>query len=325
MDNSFTTKKQTSRSFVVISSLAASALLLASMGSSVAGFAVQPKVNLGLAESFAVLAGSGITNTGATTASGSAGANFGSSPTGTFTGNVLVTTSGTKYTAVDAAVTAAKVDLTTAYNDAAGRTPATTVTADLGGQTLTTGVYKSASSLAVTGTLTLDAENDPNAVFIFQAGSTLTSASSATIALVNGADACNVFWQVGSSATFGTDTVFVGHVMALTSITANTRATFQGQLLAQNGAVTLDTNTITNNLCATAASATPTATATPGASATPGTTATPAPEERVTDTGGQLPGTDAFNWITPLAIGLGVIALATGGYLIWRRRNPESK
>ena len=318
MDNSFTTKKQTSRLFVAISSLAASALLLASMGSSVASFAVQPKVDLGLAESFAVLAGSGITNTGPTTASGSAGADFGSSPTGTFTGDVQVTTSGTKYTAVDAAVTAAKVDLTTAYNDAAGRTPATTVTADLGGQTLTAGVYKSASSLAVTGTLTLDAENDPNAVFIFQAGSTLTSASSATIALVNGADACNVFWQVGSSATFGTDTVFVGHVLALTSITANTRATFQGQLLAQNGAVTLDTNTITNNLCATAASATPTASATPGASETPD-------EGKVTDTGGQLPQTEAFDWLTPLAIGLGVIGLATAGYLIWRRRNPETK
>jgi LPXTG-motif cell wall-anchored protein len=318
MGNLITTKK-TSRSFVVISSLAAAALLAASMGSSVASFAVQPKVDLGLAESFAVLAGSGITNTGPTTASGSAGANFGSSPTGTFTGDVLVTTSGTKYTAVDAAVTSAKVDLTTAYNDAAGRTPATTVTADLGGQTLTAGVYKSASSLAVTGTLTLDAENDPDAVFIFQAGSTLTSASSATIALVNGADACNVFWQVGSSATFGTDTVFVGQVLALTSITANTRATFQGQLLAQNGAVTLDTNTITNNLCATAASATPTATATPAASETP------APQEAVTDTGGQLPNTDAFDWITPLAIGLGVIALATAGYLVWRRRNPEAK
>jgi len=312
MDNSFTTKK-TSRSFILVSSLAAATLVAGSMGSSIASFAVQPKVDLGLASSFAVLAGSGITNTGPTTASGSAGANFGSSPTGTFTGDVEVTTSGTKYTAVDAAVTSAKVDLTTAYNDAAGRTPATTVTADLGGQTLTAGVYNSASSLAVTGTLTLDAENDPDAVFIFQAGSTLTSASSATIALVNGADACNVFWQVGSSATFGTDTVFVGHVLALTSITANTRATFQGQLLAQNGAVTLDTNTITNNLCATAASATPAA------------SETPAPQEAVTDTGGQLPSTDAFDWLTPLALGLGVIALATAGYLIWRRRNPEAK
>jgi len=312
MNLSFTKNKKTTRQFAVMSSLAALAIVTASMGSSFPSFAVQPKVDLGLAQSFAVLAGSGITNTGPTTASGSAGADFGSSPTGTFTGNVLVTTSGTKYTEVDAAVTAAKVDLTTAYNDAAGRTPATTVTADLGGQTLTPGVYNSSSSLAVTGTLTLDAQNDPDAVFIFQAGSTLTSASSATIALVNGADACNVFWQVGSSATFGTDTAFVGHVLALTSITANTRATFEGQLLAQNGAVTLDTNTISNNLCAAAASATPFA------------SATPAPEEKVTDTGGQLPGTDAFNWITPLAIGLGVIALATGGYLIWRRRKPES-
>jgi hypothetical protein len=328
MDNSIVTKKQTTKSFVVISSLAAAAVLVASMGSSVASYAVQPRVDLGLAESFAVLAGSGITNTGPTTASGSAGADFGSSPTGTFTGNVQVTTTGTKYTAVDAAVTAAKVDLTTAYNDAAGRTPATTVTADLGGQTLTTGVYKSASSLAVTGTLTLDAENDPDAVFIFQAGSTLTSASSARIALVNGADACNVFWQVGSSATFGTDTVFVGHVLALTSITANTRATFEGQLLAQNGAVTLDTNTITNNLCETVTpSATPTASAsaTPGASETPAASATPEAESKTTDVGGQLPGTEAFDWVTPLVIGLGVIALATGGYLFWRRRNPESK
>jgi hypothetical protein len=328
MDNSIMTKNQTTKSFVLISSLAAAAVLVASMGSSVASYAVQPRVDLGLAESFAVLAGSGITNTGATTASGSAGADFGSSPTGTFTGNVQVTTTGTKYTAVDAAVTAAKVDLTTAYNDAAGRTPATTVTADLGGQTLTTGVYKSASSLAVTGTLTLDAENDPDAVFIFQAGSTLTSASSARIALVNGADACNVFWQVGSSATFGTDTVFVGHVLALTSITANTRATFEGQLLAQNGAVTLDTNTITNNLCETVTpSSTPTASAsaTPGASETPAASATPEAESKTTDVGGQLPGTEAFDWVTPLVIGLGVIALATGGYLIWRRRNPESK
>jgi hypothetical protein len=322
MGNSFAKNKNSSRQLVLLSSLAALALVSASMGSSLASFAAQPKVDLGLAGSFAVLAGSGITNTGPTTASGSAGADFGSSPTGTFTGDVQVTTSGTKYTAVNAAVTSAKVDLTTAYNDAAGRTPATTVTADLGGQTLTAGVYKSASSLAVTGTLTLDAQNDPDAVFIFQAGSTLTSASSATIALVNGADACNVFWQVGSSATFGTDTVFVGHVLALTSITANTRATFQGQLLAQNGAVTLDSNTITNNLCLSpAASATPSASAT----ATPDTSDTPAPEERTTDTGGQLPNTEAFNWLTPLAIGLGVIALATAAYLIWKRRKPEVK
>ena len=304
MDNSFTTTTKFTKSAIAVSSLAALALLVASAGSSTNSFAAQPKVDLGLASSFAVLAGSGITNTGPTTASGTAGADFGSSPTGSFTGDTDVTvTNGTKYTAVDAAVTAAKVDLTTAFNDAAGRTPATTVTADLGGQTLTTGVYNSASSLQVTGTLTLDAENDPDAVFIFQAGSTLTTASSATIALVNGADACNVFWQVGSSATFGTDTVFVGHVMALTSITANTRATFAGQLLASNGAVTLDTNTITNNLCIETATET----------------------EPETDSGGQLPNTDAFDWLTPLALGLAVITAVTAGYLIWRRRNQGRK
>jgi LPXTG-motif cell wall-anchored protein len=304
MDNSFTTKTKFTKSAIAVSSLAALALLVASAGSSTNSFAAQPKVDLGLASSFAVLAGSGITNTGPTTASGTAGADFGSSPTGSFTGDTDVTvTNGTKYTAVDAAVTAAKVDLTTAFNDAAGRTPATTVTADLGGQTLTTGVYNSASSLQVTGTLTLDAENDPDAVFVFQAGSTLTTASSATIALVNGADACNVFWQVGSSATFGTDTVFVGHVMALTSITANTRATFAGQLLASNGAVTLDTNTITNNLFIETATET----------------------EPETDSGGQLPNTDAFDWLTPLALGLAVITAVTAGYLIWRRRNQGRK
>jgi len=334
MENSFAKSKKLPRQLVLMSSLAALAIVVASVGSSIASFAAQPIVDLGEAGSFAVLAGSGITNTGPTTASGSAGADFGSSPTGTFTGDVQVTTSGTKYTSVNAAVTSAKVDLATAYNDAAGRTPATTVTADLGGQTLTAGVYKSASSLAITGTLTLNAQNDPDAVFVFQAGSTLTSASSARVVLINGADACNVFWQVGSSATFGTDTVFVGHVLALTSITANTRATFQGQLLARNGAVTLDTNTITNNLClspsaspSASASATPSASAsaTPSASGTPAKSETPAPEERVTDSGGQLPNTDAFNWLTPLLIGLGVIALATGGYLIWRRRKPESK
>jgi hypothetical protein len=114
-----------------------------------------------------------------------------------------------------------------------GPTPATTVAADLGGQTLTQGVYNSASSLALTGTLILDAENDASAVWIFQAGSTLTTASGSSVQLINGADACNVFWQVGSSATFGTATSFTGHVLALTSITANTGATFMGSLLAR--------------------------------------------------------------------------------------------
>ena len=251
-----------------------------------------PAVGMGSAKSFAVLAGSGITNTGATTLTGTEGADIGSSPTGTFTGDTTVTTTGTKYLAADAVTAAAQNDLVTAYNDAAGRTSATPISADLGGQTLKQGVYNSASSIGITGTLTLDGENDPAAVFIFQAGSTLTTASASQVNLINGAQPCNVFWQVGSSATFGTNSDFTGRVMALTSITATTGAVFKGQLLARNGAVTLDNNTITNDACAAVASpaptetatATPTATPTETATATPTETATPTPTETATET-----------------------------------------
>jgi hypothetical protein len=256
--------------------------------------AVQPTVNLGSTSVYAVLAGAGITNTGATTISGTAGGDLGSAPTAGITGDTLITTSGAKHPAADAQTLAAKDDLVTAYNDAAGRIPATTVAADLGGQTLTQGVYKSASSLGLTGTLTLDAEDDPNAVFIFQAGSTLTTASSSDIVMVRGAQACNVFWQVGSSATFGTDSNFIGHVFALESITANTRAVFEGQLLARNGAVTLDTNTITNNACASVVPP--------------------------TDEGGELPNTDTVDWLIPVSVGAVLIAAGVVVYVIRKRR-----
>jgi hypothetical protein len=118
-------------------------------------------------------------------------------------------------------------------------------------------VYNSAAgTLGLTGTLTLDAQGDANAVFIFQAASTLITAPASTVRLINGAQACKVFWQVGSSATLDTTTTFVGNILALTSITANTGATVNGRLLARNGAVTLDTNTITRANC-TAVPATP--------------------------------------------------------------------
>jgi hypothetical protein len=207
----------------------------------------QSQVNLGTATSFAVLAGSGITNTGPTTIIG----DVGTFPTTTETGFGTVTIIGTNH-AGDAVTQGAKNDLVTAYNDAAGRTPATTVSGDIGGQTLTPGVYNSSSSLGITGTLTLDAQGDPNAVFIFQIGSTLiTAAENSNVALINGAQACNVFWQVGSSATLGTNTTFQGTILALTSITATTGAVVNGRLLARNGAVTLDTNTITETICDT--------------------------------------------------------------------------
>jgi hypothetical protein len=217
-------------------------------------------VPMGTAAKFAVLAGSGITNTGPTTISGTSGAALGSSPTATFINSVQVTSTGVKYTAASAAVSNAKLDLVSAYNNAAGQTPVTTIATELGGQILDPGVYATAAgTLGLTGALTLDAGGDPRAVFIFKAASTLITAGASSVVLIGEAQACNVFWQVGSSATFGTNSSFAGSVLALTSITATTGASFRGQLLARNGAVTLDGNTVINDSCSTA---TPTATAT---------------------------------------------------------------
>jgi Ice-binding-like len=215
-------------------------------------------VPLGTADNFAVLAGSTVTNTGPTVVNGDLGLSPGTSVTGFPPGTV----NGTQHI-TDAVAAQAQTDLTTAYNDAAAQAPTGTVSADLGGQRLTSGVYRSASSLGLTGALTLDAQGNANAVFIFQAGSTLTTASASRVNLVNGAQACNVFWQVGSSATLGTASTFRGTILALTSITVTTGATVDGRVLARNAAVTLDTNTITRSRCASAQPA-------PGAQPTPG-------------------------------------------------------
>jgi len=195
----------------------------------------QPTVNLGTTSTFAVLAGTTITITGPTTITGDIGLDPGISITGL--GNVTQI-DGSVYID-DAVAEQAKDDLVTAYNDAAGRTPVTEIATELGGETMTPGV-----TFEITDTLTLDAEGDPNRVFIFKTASTLITADNSNINLINGARFCRIFWQVGSSATLGTNSDFVGHIFALESITANTGATVQGQLLARNGAVTLDTNTI---------------------------------------------------------------------------------
>ncbi len=221
--------------------------LVAIVAARVTGAAEAP-VGLGTAESFAVLAGAGVTNTGPTVISG----NLGTCPTIAITGfppGMVV--NGTIH-AADAEACQAQSDLTIAYNDAAGRAPTTTFAGatDLGGMTLTPGVYTTPTSFAITGTLTLDAQGDPNAVFIFQAGSTLITAPNSRVVLVNGAQACNVFWQVGSSAVLGVGSTFIGTILALTSITAGTNAEVQGRLLARNGAVTLDSNTVTRPVCA---------------------------------------------------------------------------
>jgi type VI secretion system secreted protein VgrG len=249
---------------------AASAVVLAVAP---AAFAAQGPVGLGTAGSFAVLAGSGITNTGPTTITG----DIGTYRTPSETGMTSVSLTGTNHDA-DAVTRGAKNDLRSAYDDAAGRNPVTNVPVELGGTTLLSGVYTS-PTLGLTGTLTLDAKGQPNAVFIFQAGSTLITASNSAVRLINGAQACNVVWQVGSSATFGTATEFVGDVLSHTSITAQTSATFQGRLLASNGAVTLDTNTITASACSAVVSPSPTATGsgTSSGSPTPARTPTSSP------------------------------------------------
>jgi hypothetical protein len=220
--------------------------------------ASQPTVNLGTTSSFAVLAGTTITNTGPTTINGSAGGDVGLYPGTAFTGQASVTVSGVVYINDSGSVAlTAKNDLVAAYDDAAGRTPVTRIPTELGGTTLTPGVYDSADgTFQITGTLTLDALGDADGVFIFQTASTLITASGSSFNLINGAQSCRTFWQVGSSATLGTDSSFVGHIFALTSITANNGATVQGQLLAQNGEITLNTNTIINEICETTSPAT---------------------------------------------------------------------
>ena len=227
-------------------------------------------VGLGTAASFAVLAGTPhVTNTGRSIISGDLGVSPAAAVTGFPPGHVI---NGTIHRA-DAVAAQAQSDLTTAYNDAAGRAQTASVPAFIGaGQTLAPGVYKASSSLDVGGSLTLDAGGDPNAVFIFQVPSTLVTDSASNVILTNGAQACNVFWQVGSSATLGTNSDFTGTVLALTSISVETGDTIAGRVLARNGAVTLDDDTITASNCPT-----PTPTPTPTTpSATPTTpSATP--------------------------------------------------
>jgi Ice-binding-like len=243
---------------------------------------------LGTSDSFVVLAGAGVTNTGPTTLSG----DLGTFPNPAVTGSDSITFASGVNQAGNAVSQGAKDDLVTAYDRLMAAGPPSSISADLAGSNLKAGVYNSASSLGLSGELVLDAEGDPDAIFVFQAGSSLTTASSSSVSLVNGAQACNVFWVVGSSATLGTDSDFTGSLVALASVSLQTGATVEGRVLARNGAVTLDSNVITAPECATATEETivPGPTVTPTPNPTDEET-TPVPEEEETTEPPVTPGT----------------------------------
>jgi hypothetical protein len=232
-------------------------------------------VGLGTASPFVVLGGTTVTNVGPSVLNG----NLGVSPGTELEGFGLPAVINGSTHATDEVAAQAQLDLTTAYDAAAGQPvlPANDLSGtDLGGLKLAPGTYRYNAAALLTGALTLDAEGDPNAEFVFQIGSQLTTESASSVVLVNGASPCNVYWQVGSSADLGTTTAFQGNLMALTSISLKSKATVVGRMLARNGQVSLIENTLTRPLCATGPTSPPPG-ETPGgpgtvSPTTPGTT-----------------------------------------------------
>ena len=258
---------------------------------------------LGTAASYAVLAGTTVTNTGNSVITGDLGVSPGSACTGLpapCTGGGPGTVVGGTIHAGDAAALQAQTDLTAAYGVAASSPCNSTSLAPWGGQTLTPGTYCQTTSPTISGTLTLSG----NGVFIFKSGSTLVTAPGATVAFINGAQPCNVFWQVSSSATLDTTTTFIGTIMALTSITVNNGATIAGRLLARNGQVSLINDRIT-----APTTCLPTSVAGP----TPAPTVAGAPAG-----GGGAPQGNGFPWILALVAGLLAGAGAVGAGLTIR-------
>jgi Ice-binding-like len=227
------------------------------------------QVDLGTVGPFVALGGSTVTNTGPSVLNGDLGVAPGTALVGF--GLPAVVNGATH--ANDGVAQQAKLDLTTAYNVAAGQpvAPANDLTGtDLGSRTLTAGAYRFTSSAQLTGALTLDAQGNPNAQFVFEIASTLTTASASSVVMVNGASPCNVYWQVGSSATLGTTTAFQGNLMANASISLNNGATVMGRLLARTGQISLINNVLNRGGCATGSTSTPdgTGSAPPGSRST---------------------------------------------------------
>lgn len=285
-----------------------------------------PTVELGTADDFAVLAGTAVTNIPTSTITGDVGLSPDSGSN--YTGLTDAEVTGTIY-AVDGAgpagsvtdparLTTAKNDLTAAYVDAAARPTTSTIGTALGGTTLTEGVYDSAAgtfAIAAGTTLTLNGQGNTDAVFIFKMASTLTTLAGSQVALINGTQACNVFWQVGSSATLGANSVFKGNILTLTSNSLTTGANVEGSVLARNGAVTLDSNTITNATCALSTPPTPTTPTTPAGTGSTASLAASDSEFNAAANAPALP--DAGPGMAGYAAGTGLL------YGLWRlQRRP---
>ena len=281
----------------------------------IANAQVQTPVNLRTAQSFAVLAGQGVTNTGFTVVTG----DLGTHPNPAVTNFPPGIVNGAIHEA-DAVALQAQTDLTTAYGDAATRIPVTTIDTELGGETLNPGVYNSLSGtfeISVGETLTLDALGDPDGVFIFKMASTLVTFDSTDVDLIGSASACNVWWQVGSSATLGTNSNFAGNVLALTSIEVQTNAVVEGRVLARNASVTLDDADIDASACITA----PSPSVSPSPPGGSGSSPPPSQVPRVPSGGPETGGgsTDGGPSLVLFALGGASLAAAVGTFAIRRR------
>jgi ice-binding like protein len=263
-------------------------------------------VGLGTASTFAVLGGSTVTSAGATLISGDLGVSPGTAVTGT-----PVVINGSIHHN-DALAQQAKIGLALAYDDAHRRAAVGRSVMEIGGQTFAPGVYSSPSSIGLTGVATLDGGGDGNAVFVFQAGSTLISGANSAVRLANGTRSANVFWQVGSSATLGAGTIFAGSLLANTSVTVGAAVSVDGRMLARNGAVTLDDDVITR----------PSDVVLPAAAPQPQTAAQPViPPAAASASGGRMQAVPAAG-VSDATLGIGVVlfvgGLALAAAATWR-------
>jgi type VI secretion system secreted protein VgrG len=312
--------------------IAGSSAVLLAVGQPVSA-SIVPTVPLATSSNYSVLASSTVTNTNPSVIGQSVGLSPGTSITGFPPGIVLPPAT---IEAANAVTLQAQQDLTVAYVDAATRGVEFTVVADLVGQTLAPGVYEAPAHgpLGLSGQLVLDGQGNSNAVFIFQTDSTLITSTGSTIALINGASECNVFWQVGSSATLGSGSLFVGNILALTSITVESSVVVHGRALARNGAVTLDNNVFTQPSCAPTTDLVPTATAPSTTTAPAATPAPTSPASTVPGNTGVTPTTAPFNatditlpatgksTATMSVIGLAALLMGIVAIVITRRREP---